>query len=83
MSVDQAIESWPLIEQVGLPIVSPSVGGPGYNNEWLLEFMERADALNYRVDYIGFHYYPNPNVSKVHGPIKTLLTNSLINVLFG
>ena len=64
MSVDQAIESWPLIEQVGLPIVSPSVGGPGYNNEWLLEFMERADALNYRVDYIGFHYYPNPNVSK-------------------
>lgn len=61
MSVDQAIEAWPLLEQVGLPIIAPSVGGPGYNNEWLLEFMQRAEELNYRVDYIGYHHYPGPN----------------------
>lgn len=64
VTVDEAITLWPKLEQIGLPLVSPSVGQPGFDNPWLIEFMERAEELNYRVDFVGFHYYPNPNSTK-------------------
>ena len=64
VSVDEAIALWPMLEQVGVPLVSPSVTGPGYKSDWLIEFMQRAEELNYRVDYIGYHNYPGPNAAQ-------------------
>lgn len=63
VSVDEAIALWPKLEAIGLPLVSPAVKGPGYKNNWLIQFMQRAEELNYRVDYIGFHHYPGPNAT--------------------
>lgn len=70
VSVDEAIALWPMLEQVGVPLVSPSVKGPGYQNDWLLEFMQRAEELNYRVDYVGYHHYPGPNAAQFIDRLK-------------
>lgn len=60
MTVDQAIALWPSLEQIGLPLVSPATVNP--NNAWMQEFMQRADELNLRVDYVAVHHYGGDNV---------------------
>lgn len=62
MTVDRAIELWPKLEEIGLPLVSPAPSN--YNNGWLEEFMTKADQNSYRVDYIGLHLYYGTNVQK-------------------
>lgn len=59
MTVDQAIALWPQLESLGVPIVSPATVSP--TNAWMKEFMEKADALGLRIDYIGVHSYGGPN----------------------
>lgn len=61
MTVDEAIALWPMLEQIGLPLVSPATVNP--NNAWMQEFMSRADALGLRVDYVAVHHYGGANVS--------------------
>jgi hypothetical protein len=60
MTVDQAIELWPRLEEIGLPLISPATVDP--LNPWMREFMERADALGYRIDIIALHSYGGINV---------------------
>ena len=62
VSVDEAIALWPMLEEIGVPLVSPAVVGDSSTNPWMVEFMQRADELGLRIDYIGFHSYPGPNV---------------------
>lgn len=59
MTVDQAIALWPSLEQLGVPLVSPATVNP--NNEWMREFMRRADELGLRVDYVAVHSYGSAN----------------------
>lgn len=54
MTVDQAIAVWPEIMKSGLRIGSPAPASPP---GWLIDFMTKAEALNYRVDYIAIHCY--------------------------
>ncbi len=59
LSVDDAIEAWPKLMNANVPLVSPA---PVHaDKEWLQEFMERANELDYRVDFIGVHWYRGPN----------------------
>ena len=55
MTVDQAIGQWPKLMESGLRLGSPSPSDSG--RPWLYEFMQRADELNYRVDYVSMHWY--------------------------
>ena len=55
MSVDRAVELWPQLEATGIPLVSPSP--VHYDNEWMVEFMQRADSEGLRIDYLAFHWY--------------------------
>ena len=55
MSVDRALELWPQLESIGIPLVSPSP--VHYDNEWMIEFMRRANEANLRIDYLAFHWY--------------------------
>ena len=55
MSVDRALELWPQLEALGIPLVSPSP--VHYDNEWMLEFMRRADENGLRIDHLAFHWY--------------------------
>ncbi len=61
LTVDQAIEAWPKLMEADVPLVSPA---PVHaDREWLMEFMERANELDYRVDFIGVHWYRGPNAT--------------------
>jgi hypothetical protein len=60
MTVDEAIALWPELETLNIPLGSPATVSP--NNEWMIEFMQKADALNLRVDFIAVHNYGGPNV---------------------
>lgn len=60
MTVDKAIELWPQLEQMGIPLVSPATVNP--TNDWMQEFMRRADAQGLRVDYVAVHHYGGANV---------------------
>jgi hypothetical protein len=55
MSVDQALELWSELEATGIPLVSPSP--VHYDNEWMVDFMRRADENDLRIDYLAFHWY--------------------------
>ncbi len=55
MTVDQAIAAWPNLMASGLRLGSPAPTDGG--QAWLYSFIDKADALNYRVDYVAFHFY--------------------------
>lgn len=57
MTVNEVISQWPNLLESGLRLGSP-VTTDG-NLGWLYEFIDQADALNYRVDFVAVHYYKN------------------------
>lgn len=55
MQVREALEAWPQLESINLPLVSPScvdAEGP-----WMKAFMLAIDRRGLRVDIVGLHYY--------------------------
>jgi len=61
MTVDEAIDLWPRLEEIGVPIGSPATVSP--DNDWMVEFMDRADEEGLRVDFIAVHHYGGSSVS--------------------
>lgn len=66
----QAIELWPELEKLGIPLCSPACANPegikdasaqGVPGTWMRDFMKEADKRGYRVDYIGVHWYGGAN----------------------
>ncbi|MBB3699853.1 carbohydrate binding domain-containing protein [Flammeovirga yaeyamensis] len=55
MSVEEAIELWPLLESVGVPLGSPAPAS--MSSGWLDDFMNQANAKGLRVDFICMHRY--------------------------
>jgi len=55
MTVERALELWPLLESAGLPLASP--GAVHADSEWMLKFMEGVRDKGLRVDYIAVHSY--------------------------
>lgn len=55
MSVDQMLELWPKMQESGLRLGSPAPAGLA--NGELYEFIDRADALGYRIDFVAIHLY--------------------------
>jgi len=55
LTVDQAISGWPGLMESGLRLGSPAVSDGGLN--WLYSFMDKADAMGYRVDFVAVHFY--------------------------
>ena len=53
VSVERAIEEWPLMQQTGLRLGSPATT----DFAWLYNFMNEANRRNYRVDYVAIHAY--------------------------
>lgn len=61
VTVDQAIAAWPNMMALGIPLGSPAaVSAEG---AWMTEFMSRATALNYRIDFVTVHWYGGPNAT--------------------
>jgi len=55
MTVTQAINEWPNLMRSGLRLGSPAPTDGGLN--WLYQFLDQANALNYRVDFVAVHFY--------------------------
>ena len=71
MSVTRAIELWPQLMAMDVPLVSPApaLGGEDW---WLNDFMDRADNRGYRVNYAGGHWYAGPSVDNLFAHINDL-----------
>lgn len=57
LTVDEAIELWPKEQMIGLRLGSPARTDGANGDNWLKEFMQKADAKGYRVDFICVHCY--------------------------
>lgn len=57
VSVEKALELWPQLEALGIPLSSPAP--TTYSTGWLDEFMSGAKSQGYRVDFIALHCYQN------------------------
>ncbi len=54
-TVEGAIDMWPRLLESGLRLGSPAPTDGGRN--WLYDFIDRCDKLNYRVDFVAIHWY--------------------------
>ncbi len=54
---EQAIAQWPELTKSGLRLGSPAPDA--IRKDWLKRFLELADSLNYRVDFVATHMYWN------------------------
>ncbi|MFG6385126.1 MAG: InlB B-repeat-containing protein [Muribaculaceae bacterium] len=52
---EEAIEQWHEMFRTGLRLGSPTPDS--FNKAWLNTFMQYAEELNYRVDYVVYHMY--------------------------
>ena len=73
MTVDMAIQHWPLLVGTGRRVGSPaSAGNPTTAGGWLANFMTAAKAGGLRVDFIAVHWYAPPNVTSFLKELDTL-----------
>ncbi len=81
MSVQQAIDLWPQLMELGVPLCSPACAHPlGHkgNSEhvvsatWMQDFMKEVDKRGYRVDYIGVHSYGGTNAKQFKAKMKKI-----------
>ena len=68
MTVDEVVALWPKLESIGLPIISPAP--VGFKNTWMTAFMNKAESLNLRIDYIAIHSYGGPSPTAFLAKLK-------------
>jgi Glycosyl hydrolase catalytic core/GEVED domain/Ricin-type beta-trefoil lectin domain-like/Cadherin domain len=72
ITVERALELWPQLVAMDVPLLSP-VNSDGHES-WLESFADQADALGYRTDYTGMHWYSSPNINDVLNSIDAVQT---------
>ena len=73
MTVDQAIQNWPLLANSGRRVGSPATASnPTKAGSWFANFMTAAKAGNLRIDFIAVHWYAPPNVTSFLNELDTL-----------
>lgn len=74
MTVEQALELWPRLEETGLRLGSPA--GAAAEDAWVADFMQKAKEKGYRVDFLTVHVYQDfthPNsVSQLKAALERL-----------
>lgn len=76
-SVETALNLWPMLEEIGIPLSSPAVTNPfqpnGRWNEWFDDFMTGAKQRGYRVDFIAIHFYQDFSQKDAHATLRKQL----------
>lgn len=72
MTIERAIEIWPQLQAMGVPLLSPAATQNGEGRTWHTEFTDQADALGFRQDYAGMHWYGAPNVNNILNYVDTI-----------
>jgi Glycosyl hydrolase catalytic core len=62
MTVYEALDRWPILESLNIPLVSPSCAHP--DGIWMEEFMGNATEKCLKIDYLGVHWYGKANVTR-------------------
>jgi hypothetical protein len=75
LSVETVVEQWPQFVAANLRLGSPACVQP--DGQWMVNFMQQADKLKYRVDFVCVHSYAGPNT----GPLVKRLTK--VHEMFG
>lgn len=70
MTVEQALELWPQIQALKVPLGSPAVTDNQDGKDWLDDFMQGVEERGYRVDFICVHNYGGPNASSFMNDIQ-------------
>lgn len=69
VSVEKAIEEWPLLMQTGRRLGSPATT----DFSWLYNFMSQCKKRNYRVDYVVVHaYWGGKSAAEWYKDLKTV-----------
>ena len=77
----QAINLWPELTALGVPLCSPSCANPegikdetaqGVPGTWMRDFMREVDTRGYRVDYIGVHWYGGCNAEAFKAKMRRI-----------
>lgn len=68
MTVQEAVERWDDLESLGVPLGSPATVNP--LNDWMQEFMNRAEQENLRVDFVTLHNYGGANPANFINLVK-------------
>jgi len=78
MPYKEALKYWPVLEELGVPLCSPACANPlsdvdestqGVRGTWMRDFMHEADKRNYRIDYIGVHWYGSTSPCRAYWPV--------------
>jgi hypothetical protein len=59
MTVEQALDGWPALEETGMRLGSPGCVHP--DREWMIDFMKGVAERELRVDFVCVHSYGGPN----------------------
>lgn len=71
MTVERAMELWPELMALDVPLVSPACAQGG-DSWWLNDFMDRLDASGFRCDFTGGHWYSGPSSDNLMAYIDNL-----------
>lgn len=71
MTVDRALELWPYLESLGVPLGSPATAKHPVSSDWFKAFMNKVKEKGYRVDFVCVHDYGGGSVDA----FKTKLTS--------
>ena len=63
MSVEKALDVWPILMDTGLRIGSPACVHP--DNDWMKAFMAGVKKRGLRVDFVTVHSYGGPNADQL------------------
>ncbi len=76
-----ALEYWPVLEELGIPLVSPGCANPegiddpsaqGVRGTWMRDFMREVEERGLRVDYIGVHWYGGTNATNFKNKMRRI-----------
>ena len=68
MSVEAALDAWPLLMNTGRRLGSPGCVQP--EGQWMQEFMRGVEARGLRVDFVCMHYYRHDSADDLVACIK-------------
>lgn len=56
MTVNEALEYWPMLEKTGMRLGSPATTGRS-GLDWTIEFMKGVKIRGFRIDFLALHWY--------------------------
>lgn len=70
VTVEAALELWPKLMALGLPLGSPGCVHP--DREWMKAFMQGVKERSLRVDFVCVHSYGGPNANALMQRLETV-----------